>query len=77
VNLRSRHVPSEALGHDGNLLFLALGRSDRAVFGDLEIALALDARGGWLRQGTRRQHHDNETREADMASVVVHTVTLA
>jgi hypothetical protein len=69
VNLRSRHVPSVALGHDSNLFFLAIGRGDRAVFGDLEIALALDARGGWLRRGSRQQHYANETREADsMAS---------
>jgi hypothetical protein len=36
-------MPSVALGHDGNLLFLAVGRGNWAEFGDLEIALALDA----------------------------------
>jgi hypothetical protein len=48
VNLRSRHVPSLALGHDGDLLFLAVGSVNRAVFGDLKIALALDGSVGWF-----------------------------
>ena len=41
-------MPSVALGHDGDLFFLAVGRVNRAVFGDLEIALALDAGVGWF-----------------------------
>jgi hypothetical protein len=36
-------MPSVVLRHDGDLLFLAVGRGDRAVLGDLEITLALDA----------------------------------
>ena len=46
-------MPSVVLRHDGDLLFLAVGRGDRAVLGDLEITLALDAGLGWLRQGSR------------------------
>jgi hypothetical protein len=48
VNLRGRDTPSVTLGHDGDLLFLAIGRSNRTVFGDLEIALAPDASVGWF-----------------------------
>ena len=48
VNLRGRHFPSVAPGHNGDLLFLAVGRGNRARFADLEIAVALDTRGDWL-----------------------------
>src|SRR4029079_5932452 len=48
VNLRSRDVPSLTLCHDGDLLFLAIGSVNRAVFGDLKIALALDGSVGWF-----------------------------
>ena len=48
MNLRRRHVPSLALGHDGDLLFLAVGSVNRAVLGDLEIALAPHGSIGWF-----------------------------
>jgi hypothetical protein len=48
VNLRGRDMPAVVLRHNSNLLFLAVGRGSRAILGNLEIALALDSRGGWL-----------------------------
>lgn len=46
VNLRGRHVPSVTLGHDRDLLFLAIRCGNRPVFGDLEIAVTRDVRIG-------------------------------
>jgi len=48
VNLRSGHMPPVALGHECDLLLLAIGRGNRAVFGDLEIALAPHGSIGWF-----------------------------
>ena len=42
VNLRCHPAPAIAAGDTRNLLFLAIGRGDKPLFGDLKVALALD-----------------------------------
>jgi hypothetical protein len=51
VNFSARHFPSVARSHDGDLLFLAIGRGNWSILGDRETALALDACSRWLGGG--------------------------
>ena len=44
--------------------FLAIGRGDEPVFGDLEIAPALDASGGRRGHGNSQERRDGECRGA-------------